>query len=226
MDSLVGWGFARSLASAAIVLSLSAPATASSLQAKRVAVEIGFDAASLAAAGVDLAGVSGMLSRLDAQAQSLSDFDAAKAIVASASAAVSNATQLARDGNQEAAQQLPALQAELAAASAALDALRSALRDVATQELSGATVAALANVDAARMRRVPVEFKVVVRTAAQWDLLEVAIRREARCARTGETLDVELAELLSTTREEAAVVSAATGLGATKAALEAILTSE
>jgi hypothetical protein len=197
-------------------------ATSSEL-ARRVAIGVGFDAAALAAAGIDAVAVVDLLARLDALPQAMTQFESASATAATAAAALALAQQQASDGDATAIAQIPTLQGALANATSDRDALRSIVRDIAVEGLAVEESSALANIDAARAMRVPTEFMVVARTHEAWAEIEAGVRREARCLRLGQPVESEVAELLSAVRAEPSVVAAAARLAAHRAAIEAQL---
>jgi len=195
-------------------------------RARRVASEIGLDAAALAAAGIDAAGCTAMVQRLASVAETLAALDSAKAEMLASTEALEGARQAAQDGSVEAASTIPGREAAVQANAAMLAGLRTALRSKALETMPPATVATLHAIDAGRKRRVPTEFTAVVRDEAVWEQLERAVRREARCQRTGEPLEAEYATLLASTRAEPAVAAAAASIAALLHSVEGALVTE
>jgi hypothetical protein len=72
-------------------------------------------------------------------------------------------------------------------------------------------------------RKVPTEFKVLVRTDDDWSALEDACVIESRCLRTSTDVPDDTAALLSATRADASVVSARLGIDAQSAAIAQLL---
>lgn len=218
------------LSSAAMVVAAS-PALAQdsptpAVNARKVAAEIGLDAAALAAAGIDAAGCGAIVQRLAAAPEPLEGLETAKNAMVAAGDALELARQAAQDGSVEAAATIPEREAAVQSASASLAALRAALRGHALDGVSPEAVAKLNAIDAARKRRVPTEFMVVARTEGDWEQLERAVRREERCQRTGEPLEPEYAVLLANTRAEPAVASAAASIATLLPSVEAALVAD
>lgn len=72
---------------------------------------------------------------------------------------------------------------------------------------------------------VPAELRVVQRTTAQWAQIKRALRAEKRAIRRGEDLDETHANLLTTVRSDAAVVTAASNLSQGLDAMRALFVS-
>jgi hypothetical protein len=194
--------------------------------ARRIAAEIGLDAAALAAAGIDAAGCNAIVQQLASAPASLAALESAKAAMLASTEALENARQAAHDGSVEAAATISGREVEVQANSSTLAGLRTALRNKALETMPLSTVATLNAIDAGRKRRVPTEFTAVVRSEAAWEQLERAVRREARCQRTGEPLEAEYATLLANTRAEPAVAAAAASIAALLPSVEAALVAE
>jgi hypothetical protein len=220
---------------AGLVLFASQPAFAAPRQsapsdpqvaARRVAPEIGLDAAALAAVGINAEACAAMLQRLVASSVAIDGLDQAKTGLLGASEALEEARQSAQDGSSEAAATIGEREASVQAASSTVAGLRAALRGIALDGVSPAAVAMLNAIDGNRKRRVPTEFMVVTRSDSDWEMLERAIRREGRCQRTGETLEPEYASLLASVRAEPAVAAAALSIASLRPAVEAALVAE
>lgn len=215
---------AGSLAPAAMIAAGVVPDEAT-LLAKSVVVACGFDASTLAAAGLTIPDVESLISRVAQAPEQCSGFLALKAAVDAAGGSLAAARQAAADGNSAIAEQIPALAASLESAVTALETARSTVRETAMSGMPSGQRSALDHVDAARQWKVPVEFKIVARTAEEWSEIEQAVRREARCIRVGQTIEPEHASLLASIRSESAVVAAASAVGQQRAAIEAVLAS-
>jgi hypothetical protein len=209
---------------ASTTLAQDSPAPA--VNARKVAAEIGLDAAALAAAGIDAAGCGAMVQRLAAAPEPLGGLETAKNAMVAASDALEVARQAAQDGSVEAAASIPQREAAVQSASTSLAAVRNALRGLALDGVSPEAAAKLNAIDAVRKRRVPTEFMVVARAEGDWDQLERAVRREERCQRTGEPLEAEYATLLASIRAEPAVAAAAASIAALLPSVEAALVAE
>ena len=190
---------------------------------RTLAVEIGFDAEAIAASGLSATDCTAILDRLGAAPETVATFHSLKGELAAAAASLEEKTQAAADGNQPAAEAIPQLRQQVDQASEAVSLLRANLREVGMVGLAASAQEALGSIDSARARRVPIEFMVVSRTSESWDAIEQAVRRESRCARTGETLEQAAATLLESVRGESAVSAAKSALAANKDAIEALL---
>ncbi len=198
----------------------------SNATARRIAVEIGLDAAALAAVGVDAEGCAAIVQRLVDATVGLDGLEQTKAALAVAADALEEARQSAQDGSGDAAAGIPQRELAVQNAAAAVAAVRSVLRGIALEGLDPAVVVTLDAIDAGRKRRVPTEFLVVSRSEAGWEMLERAVRQEARSQRTGEPLDPQYAGLLAAARAHPEVAAASASLAALLPSVEAALVAE
>ena len=194
--------------------------------ARRVAAEIGLDAAALAAVGMNAEGCAALVQRLVDAPVGLEGLEQLKTSLAVAADQLEQARQAAQDGSADAAAGIPQLEAAVENATNGVAAIRSVLRGIALDGLDPAMTTTLDMIDSARKRRVPTEFMVISRTDAEWELLERALRQESRGLRTGEPLDPQYSGVLSAARAHPAVSSAAASIAALLPTLEAALVAE
>jgi hypothetical protein len=126
------------------------------------------------------------------------------------------------DGNAELLAQHQVAIAQLQTLQGELATLDGQLLAAATLNLPEAGVQKLNIFRQSEGRRVPAEFRVKSLTAEQWDNVESALIAERRAQRMGQTLDPEVAALLTSLRGDVEVIQAASNLQATLAQDQAL----
>lgn len=226
MLKLAGLATAAALAAFAAVKSPSSVATfapeagpSSSTQAPEPNLELrgalaraGLGPEELTAAGIPAARISALIARAGAHSVvASSSLGPADASLAEASTRVASLEEAVRGGARDAATMaaLTAARADAATAKANVDGLLAALFVHATQEATPAAIARLQAIASnQRYRRLPIEFLVVERGAAQWAELKECLKHERVCTRRGDPTDPTQMAALGVSRAHADVAAA------------------
>lgn len=183
---------------------------------------VGLDPRSLAAGGVSSNSVSAVVADVESATQgNPSGLSGADAAFAEARVAHDSLERKIRSGkaSQEEVAAYPSAKSALEAATAAQQSELDALFTAGSGSLGESQRAALAQLRANRAWGLPAEFLVVERTQQQWVALRDALANERFCAEYNETPDANAAALLATTRSNAAVATAITGLSTNLASI-------
>lgn len=196
--------------------------------AVRALLEAGLSAEVLAAAGVTAGEVE---AAIDAAAESAGEraaFDAAHQSRAAALAAVRVAVEAARSdpSSEQARQALADASNALASAKQVLEQSRAALLALAAAEFSPACASRLSACREVAARKIPPAMRAASLSAAEWEAVELAIIAERRAVRLDGPVPTDAAELLSSVRAQAAVVTAQQAVDVSLASIEAVLRSD
>ena len=186
-------------------------------------IRAGLGADALAAIGVLPAQVAGILEAFeDAVAAEPTRLSSADAAYAGAKVESDRLRRLIESGRGDAGD-VTAYQSEMQTLTTALADRASALDDfcaAAVDGLAGAQAQALARIHANRDWEIPVHFKVVDRSEADWVTLRKALADERICAKYGDEPDATLATFLATERAKPAVALAKASLDTNGAAVQ------
>lgn len=202
------------------------PARSSAGTAEVAVLELGLDSETLSAAGLNSLDCEDMLKRLASSPETISALRTARLSLASAHAALESAQTSVAAGAPGAASKMARSQRDLADATSLIAAVHINLRELAFDGVPASSELAIENILSAKQRRVPVAFKVVARSDAEWANIEDALRREARAIRMGEPLDSAKRALLAAIRSDPAVVAATEGLSLNRSSIESVLARE
>lgn len=179
---------------------------------RNVAAELGLSAESLAVAGVtEPATVLQILSTLSDAADLRQSLVIAHAAADDAAQAVTLATRSVLTASQDSGAQMALLNAQssLEAARTQVATIRQELREDALDGLPAGCVEALAVWRDSSAHEVPPEFCVRLRTKAEWQAIEAALRMEARAQRLGQAVPTQHAQVLGLVRGDSEVMAAA-----------------
>ena len=193
-----------------------------------LAIRVGLDAESLAAAGVSSSSVVPVVVALSDAATNLSTPLAQLDASYTAARSAMNAAQRKIQGGSASSEEVaafPSLEQALTNAEAARTAAFDSLFTSATVNLTAAQRASLTSIRANRAWKLPVEFLVVAREEAEWVALRDALSNERLAAKNGEQPNAACQSLLGTARANASVAAARTALDTSLASVTSAWTT-
>lgn len=203
----------------------AAPCTAQSTAS--LAVEIGVSPEGLVVAGIGTQEVAMMLLRMQDATTERGHLIVAHEEVQAAIAQVTLLTQLlwSDPENLVLAEDLEDAEDALDMSRAWLLDCQEELRDVAFDGVEPSELEMISLFHANQARRVPSAFRVLSRSVAEWEAIEIALQVEARATRRSEPVPPEAADLLAAWRIDSDVVQAQDRLNEDLLAMQQVFNS-